>query len=63
MSRGARLAVIAGLTCAGAVAIIAVGATTEPEPEPAPAPSRVYSSCMAADTVPVPAGGDPCAGR
>ncbi|MFD7700547.1 hypothetical protein [Streptomyces caelestis] len=61
MSRGARLAAMAGLTCVGAVAIIAVGATSEPEPPPAP--PRVYSSCLAADTEPVPAGGDPCGGR
>lgn len=55
----------AGLTCVGAVAVIAVGATSESEsePEPQPAPPRVYSSCLAADTVPVPAGGDPCDGR
>lgn len=32
-------------------------------PEPRPTPTRVYSSCLAADTEPVPAGGDPCGGR
>ncbi|MGW4021644.1 hypothetical protein [Streptomyces sp. NPDC005009] len=61
MSRGARLAATAGLICVGAVAIIAVGATSEPEPPPTP--PRVYSSCLAADTEPVPVGGDPCGGR
>jgi hypothetical protein len=63
VSRGARLAVIAGLTCVGAVAVIAVGATSEAEPEPRPAPPRVYSSCLAADTEPMTADDDPCDGR
>ncbi|MFC7983731.1 hypothetical protein [Streptomyces sp. NPDC057336] len=35
----------------------------EADSKPPPAPPRVYSSCLAADTVPVPAGGDPCDGR
>jgi len=52
---------MAGLICAGAVAVIAVAA--EPEPEPRPTPPRVYSSCLAADTKPVPAGADPCDDR
>ncbi len=62
MSRGARLAVMAGLICVGALSVMAVAATAEPEPEPMPqpAPPRVYSSCLAADTDPVPAGHAPC---
>ncbi|MFC9289613.1 hypothetical protein [Streptomyces sp. NPDC057052] len=58
MSRRTGLAVIAGLICAGAVAIIAV---TEPQPQPTP--PRVYSSCLAADTKPMPVGDDLCDGR
>ncbi len=54
---------MAALACVGAGAIIAVGAAPESEPEPRPTPPRVYSSCLAADTEPVPAGGDPCGGR
>ncbi|GCB53526.1 hypothetical protein [Streptomyces sp. NL15-2K] len=50
----------AGLICAGAVAIIAVSAATAPQPQPTP---RVYSSCRAADTKPMPVGDDPCDGR
>ncbi|WP_078621244.1 hypothetical protein [Streptomyces sp. NRRL WC-3626] len=61
MSRGRRLAVMAALTCVGAVAVIAVGAMAEPEPRPTP--PRVYSSCLAADTQPMPTGDDPCEGR
>lgn len=61
MSRGTRLAVLAGLVCVGAGAIIAVGAASEPEPRPAP--PRVYSSCLAADTKPMTADDDPCDGR
>ncbi len=61
MNRGAWLAALAGLTVVGAVAIIAAAATAEPEPRPAP--SRVYSSCLAADTRPVPADDDPCDGH
>jgi hypothetical protein len=52
---------MAGLTCVGAVTIIAMGATSEPEPPPAP--PRVYSSCLAADNKPMPSDGDPCGGR
>ncbi|MFC7880967.1 hypothetical protein ACFUVV_03620 [Streptomyces sp. NPDC057376] len=37
--------------------------SAEADPKPRPAPPRVYSSCLAVDTVPVPAGGDPCDGR
>ncbi|WP_406152178.1 hypothetical protein [Streptomyces sp. NBC_01012] len=61
MSRGTWLAVMAGLTFVAAGAAIAVGATSEPEPRPTP--PRVYSSCLVADTKPVPADGDPCGGR
>ncbi|MFL9652794.1 hypothetical protein ACJ7VE_03645 [Streptomyces sp. PB17] len=32
-------------------------------PEPESVPTRVYSSCLAVDTEPAPAGGDPCGGR
>ncbi|MEU6687297.1 hypothetical protein [Streptomyces sp. NPDC046832] len=60
MSRRTGLAAMAGLICAGAVAIIAVSAAREPQPQPTP---RVYSSCLAADTKPVPVGDDPCDGR
>lgn len=60
MSRRTGLAAIAGLMCAGSVAIIAVSAATEPEPQPTPL--RVYSSCLA-DTKPMPVGDDPCDGR
>ncbi|MBX9366021.1 hypothetical protein [Streptomyces sp. WAC04114] len=61
MSPRTGLAVIAGLICAGAVAFIAVSAATEPQPHPTP--PRVYSSCLAADTKPMPLGDDPCDGR
>ncbi len=61
MSRAKGLAATAGLICAGAVTVIALGAG--PEPEPQPTPPRVYSSCLAADTKPMPAGADPCNGR
>lgn len=61
MSRGTRLAAIAGLSLVATGAIIAVGTTSEPEPRPTP--SRVYSSCLAADTQSVPADEDPCDGR
>lgn len=65
MSRGTRLTTMTGLAVAVAVAgaVIAVGSASEPEPEPQPTPPRVYSSCLAADTEPVPADGDPCDGR
>lgn len=53
------LAAIAGLICAGAVTVIAL--STGPEPEPTP--PRVYSSCLVADTKPMPASADPCDGR
>ncbi|MEV5515312.1 hypothetical protein AB0L50_20780 [Streptomyces flaveolus] len=61
MSRRTGLAAMAGLICVGAVAVIAVAAA--PEQEPRPTPPRVYSSCLAADTKPVPAGADPCDAR
>lgn len=61
MSRGAWLAATTGLICVGAVVIIAVGAASEPEPRPTP--PRVYSSCLAADTKPMPADDDPRDGR
>ncbi|MEV8550731.1 hypothetical protein AB0L04_12995 [Streptomyces glaucescens] len=61
MSPATGFAVMAGLACAGAVAVIAVGAATEPESRPTP--PRVYSSCLAADTQPMLAGADPCDGR
>lgn len=63
MSRGTRLTTMTGLAVAVAGAVIAVGSASEPEPEPQPTPPRVYSSCLAADTEPVPADGDPCDGR
>ncbi|MFZ3573204.1 hypothetical protein ACOKM5_40370 [Streptomyces sp. BH097] len=47
------VAVAAGLT-------ITMAATSEPEPHPTP--SRVYSSCLAADTRPLAEGENPCAG-
>ncbi|MEU9594994.1 hypothetical protein AB0D84_35465 [Streptomyces sp. NPDC048193] len=62
MSRGTWLAATAGLISAGVVAAVALGTVAEPEPEPHPTPQRVYSSCLAADTEPVPAGDDPCGG-
>jgi hypothetical protein len=61
VSRVKGLAAIAGLICAGVVTVIALSAG--PEPEPQPIPPRVYSSCLAADTEPMPAGADPCGGR
>ncbi|MFF8615322.1 hypothetical protein [Streptomyces sp. NPDC015350] len=61
MNRGTRIAATAGAAFVVAAVVIAVGAVTEPEQRPAP--PRVYSSCLAADTEPVPAGGDPCDGR
>ncbi|MER5497692.1 hypothetical protein ABT096_10865 [Streptomyces sp. NPDC002561] len=61
MSRGTRIAATAGVVFVVAAVVIAVGAVAEPEQRPAP--PRVYSSCLAADTEPVPAGGDPCDGR
>lgn len=61
MSRGTRLAAMAGLTLVAAGAIIAASATSGPEPRPAP--PRVYSSCLAADTEPIPADDNPCGAR
>ncbi|MEU0846973.1 hypothetical protein ABZ387_03285 [Streptomyces flaveolus] len=61
MSRRTKIAAIAALICVGAVAVIAVAVA--PEPESRPTPPRVYSSCLAADTEPIPAGADPCDGR
>ncbi|MEU9318233.1 hypothetical protein [Streptomyces sp. NPDC048295] len=52
---------MAGLTFVGVGAIIVMGDTSEPKPRPTP--PRVYSSCLAADTKPVSADGDPCDGR
>ncbi|EFL29485.1 predicted protein [Streptomyces viridochromogenes DSM 40736] len=59
MSRRTGLVAMAGLICAGAVAFIAVSAERDPQPPP----PRVYSSCLAADTKPMPVGDDPCDGR
>ncbi|MET8471826.1 hypothetical protein ABZY90_25745 [Streptomyces sp. NPDC006422] len=59
MTRGLLLAVVAVPVVVGCV-VVALLATAEPEPRPAP--SRVYSSCLAADTQPLEAGKDPCAG-
>ncbi|MFJ9174426.1 hypothetical protein [Streptomyces sp. NPDC102360] len=62
MTRGARAAAFAGLA-AVAVAVgltVAVRATSGPEPQPTP--TRVYSSCLAADTRPLAADDDPCEG-
>ncbi|MEV4787119.1 hypothetical protein [Streptomyces tuirus] len=60
MSRRTGLAAMAGLICAGVVAFIAVSAAREPQSQPTP--PRVYSSCLAADTKPMPVGDDPCDG-
>lgn len=38
-----------------------MGATSEPKPRPTP--PRVYSSCLAVDTKPVPSDNDPCNSR
>ncbi|MFG2142243.1 hypothetical protein [Streptomyces sp. NPDC048650] len=61
MRQGTWLAAMAGLSFVSAGAIITVRATSEPEPWPTP--PRVYSSCLAADTEPVPADDDPCDGH
>ena len=58
MTRGVLLAVAAVLVAVGCVVALRAAA----DPEPRPAPSRVYSSCLAADTEPLEAGEDPCAG-
>ncbi|MFE7618547.1 hypothetical protein [Streptomyces sp. NPDC057496] len=63
MSRGTRLTTMTGLALAVAVAGAVIAAGSSSEPEPQPTPPRVYSSCLAADTEPVPADGDPCDGR
>ncbi|MGW6459850.1 hypothetical protein ACWF94_28630 [Streptomyces sp. NPDC055078] len=60
MSRSTWLAAMAGLTLVGAAAIITVHATSKPESQPTP--PRVYSSCLAADTKPMPVDNDPCDG-
>lgn len=60
MSRRTRLALSAGLLCAGAGVAVAVGVAWGADPEPSPTPTRVYSSCLAADTKPIPPGEDPC---
>ncbi|MGW7271800.1 hypothetical protein ACWGH5_14865 [Streptomyces sp. NPDC054864] len=61
MSRGAWLATVAGLSFVAAGTFVAAGATSEPDPRPTP--PRVYSSCLAADTQPIPADEDPCDSR
>jgi hypothetical protein len=61
VNRRTRLAAPAGLIFVVAWAVIAVGATSEPEPQPTP--PRVCSSCLAADTKPVPADDDLYDGR
>ncbi|MGW0477427.1 hypothetical protein [Streptomyces coeruleorubidus] len=43
------------------MAIIAVSEAMEPQPQSTP--PRVYSSCLAADTKPMPVGDDPCDSR
>ncbi|GAA1932154.1 hypothetical protein GCM10009837_67330 [Streptomyces durmitorensis] len=60
MSRG-WLVAMAGLTVVGAGLVIVAGATSESELRPTP--PRVYSSCLAADTKPMPADADRCGGR
>ncbi|UQT61218.1 hypothetical protein M4V62_42520 [Streptomyces durmitorensis] len=52
---------MAGLTVVGAGLVIVAGATSESELRPTP--PRVYSSCLAADTKPMPADADRCGGR
>lgn len=52
------LAVLVALTTGAAIAMLAT-----PESEPRPTPTRVYSSCLAADTRPLAEGEDPCAGN
>lgn len=61
MSRGTWLAAMTGLAFVVAAAVIAMGSTSEPKPQPTP--PRVYSSCLVADTKPIPADDDPCDGR
>ncbi|MCX5417882.1 hypothetical protein [Streptomyces sp. NBC_00059] len=61
MSRRTWVAAAAGLAVIGAWAVMAGGGSSEPEPRPTT--PRVYSSCLAADTEPVAADGDPCGGR
>jgi hypothetical protein len=41
-----------------AAAVIALD--TAAQPQPRPTPPRVYSSCLAADTKPLPADENPC---
>lgn len=60
MNRAAWLAAVA-LALVGTGAATAVDATAEQEPRPAP--PRLYSSCLVADTEPVPVDADPCDGR
>ncbi|MFD9758162.1 hypothetical protein [[Kitasatospora] papulosa] len=60
MSRRTWVAAAAGLSVIGASAVMAGGGSSEPEPRPT---TRVYSSCLAADTEPVAADDDPCGGR
>ncbi|MEV6757079.1 hypothetical protein [Streptomyces sp. NPDC051214] len=59
MSRRRWVAAWTVLCAAGLAA--ATGFLAKPEPRPAPPP--VYSSCLAADTKPVPADDDRCDGR
>ncbi|MER5439912.1 hypothetical protein [Streptomyces sp. NPDC002790] len=61
MKRGARAAAFAGLAAVTTAGLtIAMRVTSEPEPQPAP--TRVYSSCLAADTRPPAPGEGPCEG-
>ncbi|MFJ8542336.1 hypothetical protein ACIRFH_10025 [Streptomyces sp. NPDC093586] len=61
MSRRAWVAAWAVLCVAGLAVIVKLSASSAPDPQPTP--SRVYSSCLAADTKPVSADDGPCDGR
>lgn len=54
------VAVLVMLVAAGVGLAVAMNATSGPEPQPTP--TRVYSSCLAADTRPLASGDDPCEG-
>ncbi|MEB8338283.1 hypothetical protein [Streptomyces endophyticus] len=61
MIRGVWLAALAVVVVVVTTGLaIAMSAASEPEPQPTP--SRVYSSCLAADTRPLDPGDDPCEG-
>ncbi|MGD6740703.1 hypothetical protein ACOKM3_02545 [Streptomyces sp. BH106] len=54
---------VAALVVLVAVGVgLAVAMTAASGPEPRPTPTRVYSSCLAADTRPLAPGDDPCEG-